>query len=286
MNHKPVMTTNTFSLNLQRPFNLRLTVESHGWCQLAPWHWGGESLERTVRIGTNAEWARVHQPSEDQLLIETSSSNTAAVSERVARWLQLDWDPSEFLALCERNDPDIAHFIRSGGGRFLRGDTFFEDLIKTVCTINTTWKQTKSMVASLVALGDGLFPEPGQLQTIGPRRLAEECKLGFRARTVDTVTDQLLQDQAIQTDGSALSDIIDYDYLISLKGIGPYAAAHTMMLMRDFETLPVDSEVSAYLRQQGFDPKEAQNAFQHWGEYRFLGYKLKRIVDEENWIGE
>ncbi|ROQ43193.1 N-glycosylase/DNA lyase [Marinobacter sp. 3-2] len=280
------MTTNTFTLDLQQPFNLRMTVESHGWCQLAPWHWDGERLERTVRIGENAEWTRVHQPSEDQLLIETSSSSTDAVSERVARWLQLDWDPSEFLALCDQTDPDISRFIRSGGGRFLRGDTFFEDLIKTVCTINTTWKQTKSMVASLVDLGDGLFPEPGEIQRFGPQRLADECKMGFRAKTVDTVTDQLLRDQAIQTDGSAHGDMVDYDYLISLKGIGPYAAAHTMMLMRNFETLPIDSEVSAYLRQQGVDPKYAQSAFQHWGKYRFLGYKLKRIVDKANWIGD
>lgn len=278
--------TTTFALALEQPFSLRMTVESHGWCQLAPWHWDGVRLERTVRINANAEWARVHQPSDEQLVIETSSANTNAVAQRVARWLQLDWDPTEFLALCDENDPDIARFVRSGGGRFLRGDTFFEDLVKTICTINTTWKQTKSMVASLVALGDGLFPEPGAIQTIGPGQLAEECKLGFRARTVDTVTQQLLQDQAIQTDGSARSGVIDYDYLISLKGIGPYAAAHTMMLMRDFGTLPVDSEVSAYLRQQGLDPKNAQTAFQHWEQYRFLGYKLKRIVDKANWIGD
>jgi N-glycosylase/DNA lyase len=280
------MTTNTFSLNLQQPFNLRMTVESHGWCQLAPWYWDGKHLERKVRVGCNGEWVRVQQLSQDHLLIETSSSNTTSVTERVSRWLQLDWDPSEFLALCDRNDPDIAHFIRSGGGRFLRGDTFFEDLIKTVCTINTTWKQTKSMVASLVALGDGLFPEPRELQTIGPKRLAEECKLGFRARTVDTVTAQLLDDNAINHDGSAREGIVDYEYLTSLKGIGPYAAAHTMMLLRDFQTLPVDSEVSAYLRERSLDPNDAQNAFQHWGQYRFLGYKLKRIVDRENWIGE
>ncbi|MBW7469726.1 hypothetical protein [Marinobacter sp. F4218] len=286
MELKPVTTTNTFSLTLQRPFNLRMTVESHGWCQLAPWLWDGGNLERTVRIGAKAEWARVHQPSEDQLLIETSSSNTDAVSERVARWLQLDWAPSEFLALCDRNDPDIARFIRSGGGRFLRGDTFFEDLIKTVCTINTTWKQTKTMVASLVTLRDGLFPEPMEVRTIGPERLAAECKLGFRARTVDTVTAQLLDDKAINLDGTAREGIVDYQYLTSLKGIGPYAAAHTMMLLRDFQTLPVDSEVSAYLRDRNLDPKHAQNAFQHWGQYRFLGYKLKRIVDQENWIGD
>ncbi|MDX1817838.1 MAG: hypothetical protein R3180_08980, partial [Marinobacter sp.] len=220
------MTVNSFSLDLQHPFNLRMTIESHGWCQLAPWHWDGKVLERQVRVGSSAERVRVQQPTQSQLFIETSSSNTTTVAERVSRWLHLDWNPTEFLALCDENDPDIARFVRSGGGRFLRGDTFFEDLIKTICTINTTWKQTKSMVASLVTLGDGLFPEPGAIQTIGPGQLAEECKLGFRARTVDTVTQQLLQDQAIQTDGSARGGVIDYDYLISLKGIGPYAAAH------------------------------------------------------------
>ncbi|MDX1561268.1 MAG: hypothetical protein R3193_20330, partial [Marinobacter sp.] len=235
---------------------------------------------------SSAEQVRVQQPTQDQLFIETSASNTTTVAERVSRWLQLDWDYSEFLALCDRNDPEIARFIRAGGGRFLRGDTFFEDLIKTVCTINTTWKQTKTMVASLVGLGDGLFPEPREVLAIGPERLAAECKLGFRARTVDTVTAQLLDDKAINLDGTAREGIVDYQYLTSLKGIGPYAAAHTMMLLRDFQTLPVDSEVSAYLRDRNLDPKNAQNAFQHWGQYRFLGYKLKRIVDQENWIGD
>lgn len=280
------MTANSFSLDLQHPFNLRMTVESHGWCQLAPWYWDGEVLERKVRVGSSAERVRVQQPTHDQLFIETSSSNTTTVAERVSRWLQLDWDYSEFLALCDRNDPEIARFIRAGGGRFLRGDTFFEDLIKTVCTINTTWKQTKTMVASLVGLGDGLFPEPKEVLAIGPERLAAECKLGFRARTVDTVTAQLLDDKAINIDGTAREGIVDYQYLTSLKGIGPYAAAHTMMLLRDFQTLPVDSEVSAYLRDRNLDPNNAQNAFQHWGQYRFLGYKLKRIVDQENWIGD
>lgn len=278
--------TNTFYLDPGQPFSLRMTVESHGWCQLAPWHWDGQCLERRVRVGSNGEWVRVRQSAQDRLVVETSSSNTAGITARVSRWLQLDWDPADFLALCDEHDPDIAHLIRSGGGRFLRGDTFFEDLIKTVCTINTTWKQTRTMVASLVALGDSLFPEPLDLRAIGPTRLAEECKLGFRARTVDTVTSQLLHDKAINTDGSAREGVIDYDYLTSLKGIGPYAAAHAMMLLRDFRTLPVDSEVSAYLRAQSLDPKDAQNAFHHWGRYRFLGYKLRRIVDRENWIGE
>jgi N-glycosylase/DNA lyase len=263
-----------------------MTVESHGWCQLAPWQWDGNCLERKARIEGAEEWIRVQQPAFNHLLIETSSSSEAGVKELVSRWLHLDWNPSEFLALCEINDPAIGQFVRSGGGRFLRGDTFFEDLIKTVCTINTTWRQTKTMVASIVCLGNGLFPTPLEIQKIGPERLAKECKLGFRAKTVDTITAQLLNDEAVQIDGSVRRGSITYDYLISLKGIGPYSAAHTMMLLRDFSTLPVDSEVSAYLREWGLDPNDAQNAFKHWGEYRFLGYKLKRIIDKQNWIGD
>jgi N-glycosylase/DNA lyase len=273
-------------MELAQPVSLNLTVESHGWYQLSPWRWGGNLLERTSMIGGEKEWVRIQQPHLQRLDIETSSANTDIVSERVTRWLNLDWDPSEFLGLCDINDPSISSLVRMGGGRFLRGDTFFEDLIKTVCTINTTWKQTNGMVASIVCLGNEVFPAPTTVQEIGPERLSAECKLGFRARTVANITDQMLSDDVIRSDGSARFGLITFDYLTSLKGIGPYAAAHTMMLLRDFSTLPVDSEVSAYLRLRGIDPKNAQSEFSHWGDYRFLGYKLRRIVERSNWTGE
>lgn len=279
------MNNQKLSLTLDKSFSLNLTVESHGWFQLAPWRWDGNSLSREARVKGASEWICVQQPSCNSLAIETSSSNEAQVKDLVSRWLHLDWDPSEFLALCGANDPAIGLFVRSGGGRFLRGDTFFEDLIKTVCTINTTWSQTKKMVASIVSLGNGLFPTPLEFQEMGSERLAKECKLGFRAKTIDTITAQLLQDQVIDVEGSADSALVNYNYLTSLKGIGPYSAAHAMMLMRDFSTLPVDSEVSAYLRERGVDPNEAQNAFKQWGRYRFLGYKLERIIKKRNWIG-
>lgn len=279
------MKTLIFPIDLDYRFDLCRTVESHGWCQLAPWHWDGECLGRSVRVASKREWISVKQHSPYQLIIYSSSSNSVEVSRLVSRWLHLDWNPEEFLALCEKNDAAIADTVRSGGGRFLRGDTFFEDLIKTICTINTTWKQTQRMVSSLVSLGESLFPQPLEMLEIGPERLITECKLGFRANTVESVTTQLLQDKAIQIDGSDSGEFLDYNYLVSLRGIGPYSAAHAMMLLRDFSTIPVDSEVSAYLRQRNLDPRDAQDAFAHWGQYRFLGYKLKRIIDRNNWIG-
>jgi N-glycosylase/DNA lyase len=57
------------------------------------------------------------------------------------------------------------------------------------------------------------------------------------------------------------------------------------MLLRDFSIVPVDSEVSASLRSQGIDPKHVHEAFSKWGDYRFLAYKLGRIVNKKNWLG-
>jgi 3-methyladenine DNA glycosylase/8-oxoguanine DNA glycosylase len=274
-----------FQIPLHHPFNLKLTAESHGWSQLAPFHWDGKTLARTSRIKNRKAWIQVQQSSKKKLTVETTSPDNNSVEQIVTRWLHLDWNPSDFLTLCDQHDPAIAKLVRAGGGRFLRGDTFYEDLIKTICTINVTWQQTKNMVASLVALSGESFPTPKKIQALGAETLAAECKMGFRAKTIDNVTTQLLEDKIIRIDGAART-AVDYDYLTSMKGIGPYAAAHTLVLSRDFATLPVDSEVSAYLRSQGLDPAKAQKLFEHWGEFRFLGYKLKRMADKTNWIGD
>ena len=54
----------------------------------------------------------------------------------------------------------------------LRGSTFYEDFIKTVLTINTSWSATCRMVAALVAEpGGGSFPGPAALLDYGEERL-------------------------------------------------------------------------------------------------------------------
>ena len=74
---------------------------------------------------------------------------------------------------------------------------------------------------------------------------------------------------------------LDYDYLVSLKGIGPYAAAHCRVLLHDFTRLPVDSGVSAYLRERhGCDPAEFIANRPSWGPYLALGYRLARLRDK------
>jgi N-glycosylase/DNA lyase len=74
---------------------------------------------------------------------------------------------------------------------------------------------------------------------------------------------------------------LEHDYLVSLKGIGPYAAAHCRMLLHDFSRIPVDSAVNAYLRERhDCDPAAFIEGRSSWGNYVALGYRLDRLREK------
>jgi len=65
---------------------------------------------------------------------------------------------------------------------------------------------------------------------------------------------------------------------MSLKGIGPYAAAHCRVLLHDFSRIPIDSVVTAYLRERyDCDPTAFAADRSSWGDYLALGYRLARL---------
>ncbi|MEQ5817679.1 hypothetical protein J3362_19350 [Marinobacter sp. NFXS11] len=142
------------------------------------------------------------------------------------------------------------------------------------------------MVAELVNLAEGCFPSPLVLQGVGFERVGRACKLGFRAQTIANATNDLIENEMLSVNGDADEKLISYADLIAIKGIGPYSAAHCMVLLHDFSQLPIDSEVTAYLLELGVEPSSAERYFSHWEDYPFLGYKLGRIVARKNWIGD
>ena len=193
------------------------------------------------------------------------------------RWLSADWEPAPAIAAL----PDVAELIERGGGRMLRGSSFYEDFVKTVLTINTSWSATCRMVSALVAEpGGGSFPEPAALLEYGEERLRAQGKLGFRARTLTMATRQMIDDGAVTLSGDGSPERLDHDYLLRLYGIGPYAAAHCRVLLHDFSRIPVDTSVVAYLRERfGCNPADFAAARSAWGAYLALGYRLLRLRD-------
>ena len=100
------------------------------------------------------------------------TTDAGEILRRVARWVSADWDPAPAIAALGAGFADEAALIARGGGRLLRGSTFYEDFIKTVLTVNTSWSGTCRMSAALVAEpGGGAFPPPEALIDYGEERL-------------------------------------------------------------------------------------------------------------------
>jgi N-glycosylase/DNA lyase len=138
------------------------------------------------------------------------------------------------------------------------------------------------MTAALVAEpGDGAFPLPGAVIDYGEERLRRVAKLGFRAPVVMSTTQRMLDEGIVDTAGNGDPVRLDHDYLVSLKGIGPYAAAHCRMLLQDFSRIPVDSVVVAHLRERHeTTPAEFIAARAECGVYLGLGYRLMRLREK------
>lgn len=197
------------------------------------------------------------------------------------RWLSIDWDPSEAIEVATKIDQRIGEYIRTGGGRLLRGSTFYEDLIKTICTTNASWAYTKRMVSSLVLkIGNGTFPSPRMILDCGYPLLKEYAKMGYRNQFVFRATEQCIQENITDLEGEQIYPDIDEKVIQQIRGIGPYACAHMKVLLLDHSSIPIDSDVVSYCQKQfGLQKNVIQEHYDAWGKYKFLGYKFSRIVD-------
>lgn len=282
-------------------FDFRKLVLAHGWAFLAPFEWDHEQgrLARPVRLPDGQHVpATVSVASNDGRSVVTvrvraehalSAEDRRAVREQVRRMLRLDEDFSEFHRLCAA-DPDLRFVAKHRCGGLLRAPSAFEDMVKTVCTTNCDWRNTKKMVESLCAFAGGGFPAPEDLLPYSPKRLAKLAPVGYRAATIIDVARRCAQGR-LAVDGWAR----DGDFarvreaLGGIKGFGPYSVNHVLVLLGCYEGIPLDSEVLAYLRRTHSDgrevgPGEAVQPYDRYGRFRFLAFKFSRMVRKLNYI--
>ena len=276
------------TISSRYPISLIQTVTSHGWVQLSPWKWdiARKKLCRTEQLNSGKVIdISLGQVTKKKFSIQTDSAANGAETDQiesiVSRWISIYWDPRPAVKISRTLDPSIASFIELGGGRFLRSTTFYEDFVKTICTVNANWSFTRRMVSNLVnQLGGGLFPTPELLIKCGEENLRSVYKLGFRAKTLSDLSSHMLTEGWIDGKGNLVRTDLKLEDFLQLRGVGPYSGNHLLMLNHDYSHIPIDSEVTSYCRDSyGLEPETIEKHFEKWGDYKFLGYKLHRIIN-------
>jgi 3-methyladenine DNA glycosylase/8-oxoguanine DNA glycosylase len=219
----------------------------------------------------------------------------AAVMAQVRHVLSLDLDLTAFYAVAA-DDPDLA-WVLKGAGRMVRSPTVFEDVVKTICTTNTSWGGTTRMVNALVehlgekapgALRAGpygrAFPTAAAMAAAPDRFYKKVAGAGYRGPYLKQLaTDAARGRVDLQALAStAREDLPDDEVaarLQELPGVGPYAAAHIMLMLGRYDRLILDSWTRpTYARLLGkkrpVSDRTIERRFKRYGRYAGLAFWL------------
>jgi N-glycosylase/DNA lyase len=216
------------------------------------------------------------------------------LTEVVRQILNLDEDLSEFYALVS-DDPDLS-WAAAGSGRMLRTPTVFEAAVKTICTTNVAWSATVRMVNALVdnlgetgASGERAFPTAEAMASVPESFYRETVRAGYRSAYLHALASGVvagsfeIEELGVQTD---LTDDEVASRLLALPGIGPYGAAHLMMLLGRHSRLILDSWTRPkYAKVNGRKASDAtvQRRFGRYGRYSGLAFWLYLTRD---WVAD
>ncbi len=287
------------------PVDLARTLRSHGVADLLPNVIDDIAISLTTTLEMGSGKARTiviapggpHSASISVLGRRPSSREASEIEARVRFILRLDQDLSDFYSLV-KDDPQLA-WAASGAGRMTRSASAFEDVIKTICTTNCTWSATERMVAALVSeLGtedDGgrkAFPGPAAMASADEAFYKEVVRAGYRGPYLRSIAEMVAGDhldieEIARCGPGELSDDDLEALLLTLPGVGPYAAAHIGMMFGRYSRLILDSWTRpTFLQRSGM--KQARDStivrrFKRYGPYAGLAFWLYLTRD---WVAE
>jgi 3-methyladenine DNA glycosylase/8-oxoguanine DNA glycosylase len=265
------------------PVDFWRTVNSHGLNDLLPNRI--DSVERTLELtlGPGPQTVLVRRTNDHRIALEGRAPRQ--VASAVLHVLRLDEDLSPLYAMLAE-DPDLS-WAASGAGRWMRSQTVFEDVVKTICTTNCAWSGTVRMVSALVErLGEEsdraqrAFPTPEAMAKAPQRFYRNVARAGYRAPYLKTLAKSVASgklDLEALADERELGDDEVAARLLELPGVGPYAASHVLMLLGRYSRLVLDSWTRpTYARLNGRKATDAaiERRFRRYGRYAGLAFWL------------
>jgi 3-methyladenine DNA glycosylase/8-oxoguanine DNA glycosylase len=278
------------------PVDLWRTIVSHGVVDLAPGKIDEEarSYETTVPIrGARPRTVQIREGRRGRALVDVlgprlSQSGEERVVAVLRRMLNLNEDLSGFYNVALA-DPELS-WAAAGAGRMLRSPTVFEDVVKTICTTNCAWSATVRMTRALVehlgepsAAGHGrAFPTPAAMAEARESFYRDVVRAGYRGGYLRALAAGVAEGRIdleslrdASQDGAPDDEVAAR--LLALPGIGPYAAAHVMMLLGRHSRLILDSwtrPTYARLNGRGASDRSIERRFRRYGPYAGLAFWL------------
>jgi N-glycosylase/DNA lyase len=239
------------------PVDLWRTINSHGLVELPPMRIDPAARELTLTLPVRHGRPRT-------VTVAPSAPGRATVRARgpapgarsgndilaaLAHVLRLDEDLSGLYARLA-GDAELS-WATTGAGRIVRSPTVFEDVVKTICTTNCAWSATERMVGVLVSeLGEPsaggagrAFPSPEAMAGVDERFYRDVVRAGYRGRYLRELA-RAVDAGELDLEELASPSLEDAEVerrLLALPGVGPYAAAHVMMMVGRYSRLILDS---------------------------------------------
>jgi 3-methyladenine DNA glycosylase/8-oxoguanine DNA glycosylase len=269
------------------PVDLRRTLASHGVAELLPnrldetaW-----TLETALEADGRARSVVVREGRPGYAQVDGGEG----VLDVVRHMLRLDEDLSRFYAMVD-GDPQLA-WVTRGAGRMLRSPTVFEDVVKTVCTTNCAWSGTVRMVTALVehlGVEGRTFPSPEAMAEAPDDFYADVARAGYRGPYLRAIAAAVADGTLELEELDGRSDLPDEEVaerLLALPGVGPYAAAHIMMLLGRYGRLILDSwtrpKYSELTTGRKISDKTIQRRFRRYRDFAGLAFWLFLT---KNWV--
>ncbi len=298
-----------------RPFDLDLTVRSHGFYDLAPWSYDPSRrlLSRPLLLSSGRAVSVDVAPGPRgaglalRILAEGPLGADGAEARSVVRTcLALDEDLSPFYARVRELAaapegrfplPTLAWAAERGAGRLLRSPSVFEDAVKTLCTTNCTWALTRVMVRNLVEKlgapapgGGACFPDAAAMAGRPERFYRDAVRAGYRApflrRLAAAVAGGELPIETWRDPSLSTEELTRR--IGDLDGFGPYATEHLLRLLGRYDHLALDSwsrAKLARLRNKRRIPSDStiRRWFAPYGKFAGLALWLELT---EDWHGD
>ena len=281
-----------FNLPARKPFNFLSVVKSHGWYQLAPFHFDEETdtLHYVMQLSNGRVVELKLREGTDSVSVETEKLDRAErkeVAEKVTWMFGLDLDFARFYS-ASRGEPKLVSAKKRSLGRVLRSPTIFEDVIKTILTTNTLWGATKNMTRKLVnQFGAALegdpekraFPSPPSIAASNPEFIKDAIRVGYRAPAIFQLAARVASGQtdleSLKTSSMPTPEL--RKQLMTINGVGPYAAANLLMILGRHDFIPIDSYALKMVSQEWYagkpiTVKEVEQRFAKWGEFKGLAF--------------